>query len=414
MLDVGLFQEFINQELQVTEGKETHLAPNKKKVDALVKKIASSFRDEGVTTSDIRQATDALRTRLSSEISSNEATSWANYFGSQLAQKKDGPNKLVELKGGPFKITPIDELLLISHTDYFGAKKNFENSVSQNNQTIVLKDVSVEDFQLLLKVLADPGSVLNSATSKETLHKCMWFADYFQSSFLTEKCLQQAASPFLSNAKVDQLMTIHFKNWEDSLVALEELYEIQPTNQVKKYIGENLSRGMFCMLSKEAFVSFAEKYGPYTSSLTLPFNANSSWLKELHYFPNLIRLNLSNAKITDAGLAHLPQCKALTSIDLSSKEQITDTGVAYLSECKALTSIDLTGCKQITDISLANLSKLPRLSSLNLTYCFGITGVGVANLKTCKALTWLNLTGCYNATDADQDFPPKVSVISVK
>ena len=132
MLDIGSFQGFIDQELQVTEGKKVHLAPNKKRVDALVKDIASSFKDGIVTTSDIREATSALRTRLLSEIGPDEAKSWANYFGSRLEEKIDGPNKIVELKDGPLKITPADELLLISHTDYFAALRNFESLAIQN------------------------------------------------------------------------------------------------------------------------------------------------------------------------------------------------------------------------------------------------------------------------------------------
>ena len=75
-------------------------------------------------------------------------------------------------------------------------------------------------------------------------------------------------------------------------------------------------------------------------------------------------LNLSNTKITDAGLKEMAKFKNLKILDLSST--------------------------QITDAGLKELAKLQNLGILEL-YSTKITGVGVAELK--KALPGSNING---------------------
>ena len=71
---------------------------------------------------------------------------------------------------------------------------------------------------------------------------------------------------------------------------------------------------------------------------------------------NVVELNLSRSKITDAGLLHL---KGLTSLQTLSlyRTQVTDAGLVHLTGLTSLKSLDLRGTK-VTDAGVADLQKV--------------------------------------------------------
>jgi formylglycine-generating enzyme required for sulfatase activity/tRNA A-37 threonylcarbamoyl transferase component Bud32 len=97
-----------------------------------------------------------------------------------------------------------------------------------------------------------------------------------------------------------------------------------------------------------------------------------------------------NQKVTDAGLAHLSDCKNLSHLDLSYT-QVSDTGLAQLKDREKLTALFLTSTR-VTDAGLVVLKDCNRLSRLSLADT-QITNAGLANLKDCKSLTQLGLNG---------------------
>ncbi len=78
--------------------------------------------------------------------------------------------------------------------------------------------------------------------------------------------------------------------------------------------------------------------------------------------PNVVWLDLSGAKVTDAGVAKLARCENLTRLHLE-RTGATDVAADTLAWLKRLEYLNLYGTK-VTDATLAKVAPLPRLSRL--------------------------------------------------
>jgi hypothetical protein len=99
-------------------------------------------------------------------------------------------------------------------------------------------------------------------------------------------------------------------------------------------------------------------------------------------------VNLSDSRITDAGLKILTQLKNLQVLDLSSN-RITDEGLIGLAGLKNLQLLDLSNT-QITDVGLMRLAELKNLQSLDLRFT-QVTDVGLKGLTGLKKLAQVKL-----------------------
>jgi hypothetical protein len=104
----------------------------------------------------------------------------------------------------------------------------------------------------------------------------------------------------------------------------------------------------------------------------------------------LTRLNLTNTRVSDAGLAHFRDCKKLISLHLPGT-QVSDSGLANFKDCNDLISLSLPGTK-VTDAGLAHFKDCKDLTELNLAGT-QVSDGGLAHLKDCKNLTLLRLSG---------------------
>jgi serine/threonine protein kinase/uncharacterized membrane protein len=102
----------------------------------------------------------------------------------------------------------------------------------------------------------------------------------------------------------------------------------------------------------------------------------------------LTQLDLSGTQVTDAGLAHFKDCKALKSLVLLGTKT-TDTGIANFKNCKGLTHLAVAGT-QVGDAGLANFKDCSSLRGLHLSHT-KVTDAGLAYLKNCKDLEELLL-----------------------
>jgi serine/threonine protein kinase len=98
---------------------------------------------------------------------------------------------------------------------------------------------------------------------------------------------------------------------------------------------------------------------------------------------------------TDAGLAHLKDCKNLTSLFLFGTP-VSDAGLVHLKGCQNLASLGL-GATQVTDDGLEHLKGLNKLTRLTLEHT-RVTARGVADLA--RALPQCKI-------DWDGNAPPK-------
>jgi internalin A len=87
-------------------------------------------------------------------------------------------------------------------------------------------------------------------------------------------------------------------------------------------------------------------------------------LKEVLAFRNLTDLNLSGRGVTDAGLKDVGKLKSLVRLELSGT-RVTDAGLKELTGLRSLTHLDLGGTK-VTGDGLKNLQGLDALRRINL------------------------------------------------
>jgi Leucine-rich repeat (LRR) protein len=99
-------------------------------------------------------------------------------------------------------------------------------------------------------------------------------------------------------------------------------------------------------------------------------NLRASWvtdgdLLELAALPGLERLDLSNTRITDQGLAYLRAAKDLREVNLSYAEKIGDPAHATVKTWKQLRRLNLRGTV-VADETAAAAASLPELESLDI------------------------------------------------
>ena len=108
----------------------------------------------------------------------------------------------------------------------------------------------------------------------------------------------------------------------------------------------------------------------------------------LHDLPNLRRLILDHAAITDTGMKYVARNPSITVLSLTHT-QVTDAGLAELKNLIGLEELRLDHVG-ITDAGLAHLQEFPRLRWLSL-YQTPVTNAGLARLKPLFFLEHLSL-----------------------
>lgn len=101
-----------------------------------------------------------------------------------------------------------------------------------------------------------------------------------------------------------------------------------------------------------------------------------------------IKRDLSNTKITDAGLEHLKGLTSLQTLYLTNT-QVTDAGLVHLKGLTSLQGLNLYGTR-VTDAGLVHLKGMTRLKTLNLDLT-QVTDAGLVHLKGMTSLKTLSL-----------------------
>ena len=93
----------------------------------------------------------------------------------------------------------------------------------------------------------------------------------------------------------------------------------------------------------------------------------------------VVRVDFSSSRPSDAGLVHLKGLTNLQHLDLIG-DQITDAGLVHLEALTGLETLVLSGT-QITDAGLVHLKGLTNLESLALASYTKITDAAITELK---------------------------------
>jgi hypothetical protein len=105
----------------------------------------------------------------------------------------------------------------------------------------------------------------------------------------------------------------------------------------------------------------------------------------------LTALALPGTRVTDAGIAHLADCRNLTWLDLAGT-RVSDAGIGELGQLRQLERLSLRQTA-ITDAALSTVGKYSGLDDLNLAQT-GVTDRGMLDLRGLRNLTaiWLEQT----------------------
>ncbi|MCA9174121.1 MAG: hypothetical protein KDB14_06495 [Planctomycetales bacterium] len=120
-------------------------------------------------------------------------------------------------------------------------------------------------------------------------------------------------------------------------------------------------------------------------------------LKMIAGMKGLEQLNLTDHRLTDAGLTHLSQLTSLKNLSLGllraapPEQRLGDAGLQHLRPLTNLRSLGLRH-SGVTDAGLPQLAELPHLNALSLGNT-SITDAGVAHLQKFPELNTLGLDG---------------------
>jgi hypothetical protein len=130
---------------------------------------------------------------------------------------------------------------------------------------------------------------------------------------------------------------------------------------------------------------------PMKSLASLAFTEDSAitnrGMKELQYFPHLIRIDLEKTGVDAKGLADIAKCKSLRTLELQHLR--VSNGLAALQALPDLQDLDLSG----TDIVDKDLEALVPIKSLRRVAIksTGITGAGLEIFKRMRQLKQISL-----------------------
>jgi hypothetical protein len=112
-------------------------------------------------------------------------------------------------------------------------------------------------------------------------------------------------------------------------------------------------------------------------------------VKHLSGLTGVIGLDLSQTKITDAGLAFINDMPDLQWLQLS-RTDITDGGIEHLISLKKLEALDITGTR-VTQKAAESLARIPALRIVFASQSLGLSEVpGVAVDRSTIPDTWVH------------------------
>ncbi|MCC9604692.1 protein kinase [Blastopirellula sp. JC732] len=113
-------------------------------------------------------------------------------------------------------------------------------------------------------------------------------------------------------------------------------------------------------------------------------------LETIGTFDSLTQLEMRNADVTAAGMAHVAKLSELEYIDFRYCTSLRDDAIPFLSKLEFVRQLHLRGTP-ITDAAFASLGQMQSLRILDLGNCQELTGSGLTHLKSLPRLHRLQL-----------------------
>lgn len=128
--------------------------------------------------------------------------------------------------------------------------------------------------------------------------------------------------------------------------------------------------------------------------IVLAYDFTDADLSVLHEKPKLLLLDLTESKITDAGLEFIPTIPRLERLYLTSVIRVTDTGLKFVAKSQSLKELCLLDTS-VSDEGLRHLKELKSLEKLRIGSWY-MSGAGLAHLIGMESLSYLSLSVEFN------------------
>jgi len=115
----------------------------------------------------------------------------------------------------------------------------------------------------------------------------------------------------------------------------------------------------------------------------------NSLLARLHYFDDLILLDLSGTRLTDEGLGHIAGLKEIEHLSVSNTH-VGNSGMKYIARLEKVIRLDFSETR-VTDDGLRQLQNLINLEQLSLDGT-NVSDAGLKSLHNLKKLSSLELS----------------------
>ncbi len=123
-----------------------------------------------------------------------------------------------------------------------------------------------------------------------------------------------------------------------------------------------------------------------------PVKPGDGDLEPVAKFTRLLWLNLTGARVTDAGLVHLEPLTRLKSLTLA-RTAVTDAGLVHLEPLAGLEMLFLSNTS-VSDAGLKHLERLTKLQHLSLSGT-AVTDAGLVHLQKLVSLQSVSLEGTW-------------------
>ena len=119
-------------------------------------------------------------------------------------------------------------------------------------------------------------------------------------------------------------------------------------------------------------------------------NLTGTGLRHLHDLPNLRKLDLHGAELTEEGIEQLRGLHGLTDLSLKYSAAVNDQSIRAISGLTNLEELSLAFCQNLTDAGLVHLTGLTNLKSLDLIGCAQLTDAALIHLESLPNLMTLS------------------------
>jgi hypothetical protein len=115
-------------------------------------------------------------------------------------------------------------------------------------------------------------------------------------------------------------------------------------------------------------------------------------MHDLSHFPQLEKLALNGAPVTDDQLKVLPSLARLRILEIQNCGSITDAGLEQITRLAGLERLTLRGETHLTDAALARIGRLKNLESLSLGFDKPVSDAVLEKLPGLKRLRTLSIS----------------------